>query len=62
MGNRGLLKGLYIYDRYDFKKYPVIRIGFGSGDFTDEETINKKTGYILRNNNDYICLMFQAVN
>ena len=50
MGNRDMFKGLYIYDRYDFKKYPVIRISFGSGDFTDEETINKKIGYILRNN------------
>ncbi len=34
-GNRELFKDLYIYDKYDFKKHPVIRISFGSGDFTD---------------------------
>ena len=50
MGNRELFKGLYIYDRYDFKKYPVIRISLGSGDFTDEETISRKIGYILKGN------------
>jgi hypothetical protein len=52
MGNRDLFKGLYIHDRYDFKKHPIIRISFGSGDFTDEETINKKIGYILKNNEE----------
>ncbi len=28
-GNRELFKGLYIGDRYKFKKYPVIKISFG---------------------------------
>ena len=52
MGNRDLFKGLYIYDKYDFKKYPVIKISFGSGDFTDEETIWKKINYVLKNNEE----------
>ena len=51
-GNKDLFKGLYIYDKYDFKKYPVIRISFGSGDFTDEEIICKKIDYILKNNEE----------
>lgn len=25
-GNKELFKGLYIYDKYDFKEYPVIRL------------------------------------
>jgi hypothetical protein len=56
MGNRELFKGLYIYDRYDFKKYPIIRISFGSGDFTDEKTINKKIDYILKSNEEELNL------
>ena len=50
MGNKELFKGLYIYDKYDFKKYPVIRISFGSGDFTDEEIIKEEILYSLKSN------------
>ena len=32
-GNRELFKGLYLYDKYDFTPYPVIRLSFGSGDY-----------------------------
>ena len=28
-GNRELFTGLYIYDKYDFEQYPVIKISFG---------------------------------
>ncbi len=28
-GNKELFNGLYIFDKYDFKKYPVIKISFG---------------------------------
>jgi len=39
-GEKELFKGLYIYDKWEFEKYPVIRIDW-SGDFsTKEETIN----------------------
>ncbi|MCK9476384.1 MAG: ATP-binding protein [Candidatus Muirbacterium halophilum] len=30
-GNKELFKGLHIYDKYDFEKYPVIRISFNDG-------------------------------
>ncbi|ETR67156.1 MAG: hypothetical protein OMM_11894 [Candidatus Magnetoglobus multicellularis str. Araruama] len=30
LGNRALFKGLYIFDRYDFKPYPVIHLTFSS--------------------------------
>ena len=29
-GNKELFKGLYIYDKYDFEKYPVIKIAFST--------------------------------
>ncbi len=31
-GNKELFRGLYIYDKYDFEEYPVIRIDW-SGNF-----------------------------
>ena len=34
-GKKELFKGLYIYDKYDFESYPVIRIHWG-GNFTSE--------------------------
>ena len=34
-GKKELFKGLYIYDKYDFESYPVIRIHWG-GDFSSE--------------------------
>ncbi len=37
-GEKELFKGLYIYDKYDFKKYPVIRISWGSGVINDDES------------------------
>ena len=51
LGNKELFKGLYIYDKYDFKPHPVIRISFGSGDFsTSIEKIERKIGWILERN------------
>ncbi len=35
-GNKELFKGLYIYDKYDFEEYPVIRIDW-SGNFKTQE-------------------------
>ncbi len=32
-GNKELFRGLYIYEKYDFGKYPVIKISFNSGNF-----------------------------
>ena len=52
LGSKELFKGLYIYDKYDFKPHPVIRISFGSGDFADVETINRKISLNLENNQE----------
>ena len=38
-GNKDLFKGLYIYDKYDFEAFPVIRIVF-SGVMSTEESLN----------------------
>jgi hypothetical protein len=41
-GNRDLFSGLYIEDKWDWsKKYPVIRISFGSGDFSSEQRFDE---------------------
>ena len=42
-GHRDLFSGLYIEDKWDWsKKYPVIRISFGSGDFSTEERFDRQ--------------------
>ena len=50
IGNKELFKGLYIYDKYDFNPHPVIRISFGSGDYTDEEMIFDEIDRIFKRN------------
>ena len=43
LGNKELFKGLWIYDKYDFPKHPVIRISFSSLDYKElplEEAIS----------------------
>ncbi len=52
LGNKGLFKGLYIYDRYDFKEHPVIKISFGSGSFKTKDRYNKRVLEILKRNED----------
>ena len=49
-GSKELFKGLYIYDKYDFKPHPVIRISFGSGDYSEIESIYKEILRILERN------------
>ncbi len=49
-GNKELFKGLYIYDKYDFEKHPVIKISFNSGDFFTSEGFDETLQFILRNN------------
>ena len=41
-GNKELFQGLYIHDKHDFKRHPVIKISFGSGDYIEEEEIKKE--------------------
>ncbi len=51
LGHKELFKGLYIYDKYDFKPHPVIRISFGSGDYsTSIEQTQRKIAWILERN------------
>jgi len=41
-GNRELFAGLYVEDKWDWSvRYPVIRISFGSGDFSTEERFDE---------------------
>ncbi|MDA3939446.1 MAG: AAA family ATPase [Spirochaetia bacterium] len=40
-GDKELFKGLYIYDKWDFKKYPVLRVSFNDGRFTTKEEFNQ---------------------
>ncbi len=50
-GNKELFRGLYIYDKYDFTPHPVIRISFGSGDYSlDEDKTIKEIKRILKRN------------
>ena len=49
-GSKELFKGLYIYDRYEFKAHPVIRISFGSGDYIEEDLVKNEIRNIFRRN------------
>ena len=46
-GKKELFKGLYIYDKYDFEPYPVIRIHWG-GNFTSEFDFQSEVQSTLR--------------
>ena len=48
-GNKELFKGLYIYDKYDFTKYPVIKIDW-AGNFKTLESTKNITMRILKEN------------
>jgi len=47
-GNQELFQGLYIHDKYDFEKYPVIKISFGGSRSTEE--LLKMLMYSLKQN------------
>lgn len=49
-GDKELFRGLYIYDKYEFKKHPVIRISFNDGDFKSVDGF-KQTIYQILNFN-----------
>ncbi|MFN8577985.1 MAG: AAA family ATPase [Candidatus Sericytochromatia bacterium] len=55
LGNQELFKGLYIYDKIEWKKYPVIKIDFNHIDISSseklEEHLNKILNSIARENN-----------
>jgi len=49
-GNKELFKDLYLYDKYEFKSHPVIRITFGSGEYKDIPTIFNELTYVFKEN------------
>ncbi len=50
-GNREPFNGLYIEDKWDWsKKHPVIRISFGSGDFSNEQRFDEAIYDNLKSN------------
>ncbi len=52
-GNRKLFNGLHIEDKWDWnKKYPVIRISFGSGDFSTEEKFDRQIQWNMDENQE----------
>ncbi len=50
-GNKELFKGLFIYDKWSFEKYPVIKISF-SGDLRSPEGLKNRILDILKRNQD----------
>jgi len=49
-GKKELFEGLKIYDKYDFVKYPIIRISFNDGEFTTKEGFAQTIYEILDKN------------
>ena len=56
-GKKELFKGLYIYDKYDFEPYPVIRIHWG-GNFTSEFNFQSEVQSTLRWNAECLDVTF----
>ena len=50
--DKEVFKGLYIYDKYIFEKYPIIRISFNNGDFSSKESFHKRVHTILDDNQE----------
>lgn len=49
-GEKELFKGLYIYDKYDFTPYPVIKMSFNDGEFKSKEGFEQTLYEILKIN------------
>ena len=49
-GDKELFKGLYIYDKYEFMKYPIIRVSFNDGEFKTVEEFKQTIYEILDKN------------
>jgi len=63
-GNKELFKGLYIYDKWDWdRKYPVIKISFGSGEFRNPTLFEKTIFSFLRSiAEDYEITLTEDIN
>jgi len=53
-GDKELFKGLYIYDKYDFKPYPIINISFASGELKSSQALLDKWNEILKFNEELL--------
>jgi len=51
-GNKELFKGLYIYDKWDFKKYPVIKISWAGSSFANMALLEEKAKEELKENQE----------
>lgn len=51
-GEKEVFKGLHIYDNYEFVKYPIIHISFGSGAGKTKEDYEQKIYEIMRSNQE----------
>ncbi|MEA1916633.1 MAG: AAA family ATPase [Campylobacterota bacterium] len=49
-GDKEIFKGLHIYDKYEFVKYPIIRISFNDGNFKTKEEFRQTIYEILKTN------------
>jgi hypothetical protein len=58
-GNKELFRGLYIYDKYDFEKYPVIKIDW-AGDFKTLESTKNIANFILKNNQEKLSVVCES--
>ena len=61
-GQRELFRGLYIEKRWDWeKKYPVIKISLGSGEFSSDTLFHSKLKRILQDNAEEYGIEFDGV-
>ena len=61
LGNKELFKGLYIYDKYQFEEYPVIRIDW-SGNFKTLQNTEQRALEILENNQKRLGISCKRTN
>jgi len=51
-GKKELFKGLYIYDKYDFEEYPVIKISWAGSDYSNSKLLEEKAQEELLTNQE----------
>ena len=60
-GRKELFRGLYIYDKWDWKvKYPVLRISMGSGVIKTIGKLNKRLNSVLRDTGEFVGVHCQS--
>jgi hypothetical protein len=61
-GNKELFQNLYIYDKFNFEKYPVINISFGNGKYKSKDELNSKILKIITDNKRNLNLDFENLS